>query len=165
MSKKDESKMETGSDMTETENQASEPDLSAIGASTSPAWNKAILYQTVSSVAPLTWEENPTHAACDAGLAGLTEIAPKDALEAMLAAQMIATHNAAMECLRRSNLKGQNLQARQINLSMANKLSRTYASLLNAFDKHRGKGQQKMTVKHVHVNSGGQAIVGSFDRD
>jgi hypothetical protein len=29
---------------------------------------------------------------------------------------------------------------------------------------HRGKGQQKVTVEHVHVHSGGQAIVGPVER-
>jgi predicted Kef-type K+ transport protein len=36
-------------------------------------------------------------------------------------------------------------------LSQANKLSRTYAALLDALNRHRGKGQQKVTVEHVHV--------------
>jgi hypothetical protein len=48
-------------------------------------------------------------------------------------------------------------------LSQANKLSRTYAVLLDALNRHRGKGQQKVTVKHVHVHSGGQAIVGTVE--
>jgi hypothetical protein len=46
-------------------------------------------------------------------------------------------------------------------LSQANKLSRTYAVLLDALNRHRGKGQQKVTVEHVHVHSGGHAIVGA----
>jgi hypothetical protein len=29
--------------------------------------------------------------------------------------------------------------------------------------RHRGKGQQKVTVEHVHVHSGGQAIVGTVE--
>jgi hypothetical protein len=33
--------------------------------------------------------------------------------------------------------------------------------LLDALNRHRGKGQQKVTVEHVHVHSGGQAIVGA----
>jgi hypothetical protein len=33
--------------------------------------------------------------------------------------------------------------------------------LLDTFDRHRGKGMQKITVEHVHVHSGGgQAVVG-----
>ena len=39
-------------------------------------------------------------------------------------------------------------------------VSRTYATLLEALNRHRGKGQQKVTVEHVHVHSGGQAVVG-----
>jgi hypothetical protein len=32
---------------------------------------------------------------------------------------------------------------------------------METLDKHRGKGQQKVTVEHVHVHQGGQAIVGN----
>ena len=53
---------------------------------------------------------------------------------------------------------------RREHLNMANKLARTSATLLGAFDKHRGKGQQKVTVEHVHVHDGGQAVVGSIER-
>jgi hypothetical protein len=44
--------------------------------------------------------------------------------------------------------------------NQANKLSRTYATLIEALNRHRGKGQQKVTVEHVHVHAGGQAVVG-----
>jgi hypothetical protein len=37
---------------------------------------------------------------------------------------------------------------------------RTYAMLLEALNRDRGKGQQKVTVEHVHVHEGGQAVVG-----
>jgi hypothetical protein len=46
-------------------------------------------------------------------------------------------------------------------LSQANKLGRTFSVLLDALNRHRGKGQQKVTVEHVHVHEGGQAIVGN----
>ena len=54
----------------------------------------------------------------------------------------------------------QTFEGRRENLAQANKLSRTYATLLDALNRHRGKGQQKVTVEHVHVHSGGQAVVG-----
>jgi hypothetical protein len=54
----------------------------------------------------------------------------------------------------------QTFEGRRDNLSQANKLSRTYALLLDVLNRHRGKGQQKVTVEHVHVHSGSQAIVG-----
>jgi hypothetical protein len=55
----------------------------------------------------------------------------------------------------------QTFEGRRESLSQANKLSRTYAVLLEALNRHRGKGQQKVTVEHVHVHQGGQAIVGA----
>ena len=68
-----------------------------------------------------------------------------------------------MECYRRAMLREQTFEGRRENLNQANKLSRTYAALLEALNRHRGKGQQKVTVEHVHVHAGGQAIVGMVE--
>ena len=38
-----------------------------------------------------------------------------------------------------------------------------YTRQLEALDKHRGKGQQKITVEHVNVHAGGQAVVGTVE--
>ncbi len=81
----------------------------------------------------------------------------------MIAAQLLAAHNAAMECYRRAMLGEQTFEGRRENLNQANKLSRTYATLLEALNRHRGKGQQKVTVEHVHVHAGGQAVVGMVE--
>jgi hypothetical protein len=61
-----------------------------------------------------------------------------------------------MECYRRAMIGEQTFEGRRENLSQANKLSRTYAALLDALNRHRGKGQQKVTVEHVHVHQGGR---------
>lgn len=76
---------------------------------------------------------------------------------------MLASHNAAMECYRRAMIAEQTFEGRKENLNQANKLSRTHATLLEALNRHRGKGQQKVTVEHVHVHEGGQAIVGNVE--
>ena len=93
----------------------------------------------------------------------LMAIGPRDELEGMMAAKLIAAHNAAMECYRRAMLPEQTAEGRRENLSQANKLSRTYTILLEALNRHRGKGHQKVTVEHVHVHAGGQAVVGMVD--
>ena len=90
-------------------------------------------------------------------------IDPKDELEGMMAVQLLAAHNAAMECYRRSMIGEQTFEGRKENLNQANKLSRTRATLLEALNRHRGKGQQKVTVEHVHVHAGGQAVVGTIE--
>lgn len=78
-----------------------------------------------------------------------------------MAAQLIASHKAAMECYRRAMVGEQTFEGRREALNQANKLSGSFATLLETLNQHRGKGQQKVTVEHVHVHSGGQAIVGA----
>jgi hypothetical protein len=61
----------------------------------------------------------------------------------MIATQLIATHNATMECYRRAMIGEQTLEGRRENLNQANKLSRTYATLIEALNRHRGKGASR----------------------
>ena len=93
----------------------------------------------------------------------LQGIKPTDEVEGLLATQMVATHNAAMECLRRAMISGQSFEGRDQNLKHATKLLATYSRQIEVLNKHRGKGQQKITVERVNVESGGQAIVGHVE--
>ena len=137
--------------------------LKKIGGSRSDHWNSTLANQTLKAL----WLEHSDPATQEkqysATVAALIGIGPKDELESMMAAQLIAAHNAAMECYRRAMIGEQSFEGRRENLAQANKLSRTYATVLEALNRHRGKGQQKVTVEHVHVHSGGQAVVGMVD--
>jgi hypothetical protein len=42
-----------------------------------------------------------------------------------------------------------------------NKLARTFTTQMEALKRYRTGGQQKVTVEHVTVQAGGQAIVGN----
>jgi hypothetical protein len=139
-------------------------ELKRIGGSQSDFWNNVILNQTIDALHTARTAGGDASNSTKAAIIGLVGVDPKDELEGMIAAQLIAGHNAAMECYRRAMLPDQTLEGRGLNLSQANKLSRTYATLLEALNRHRGKGQQKVTVEHVHVHSGGQAIVGNVQQ-
>src|SRR4051794_17187084 len=52
----------------------------------------------------------------------------------------------------------QPFEARTKYLALADKAARTVAVLTEALDRHRGRGQQQITVKHVTVNAD-QAVV------
>ncbi len=93
----------------------------------------------------------------------LKEIKPQDGLEGMLAVQMLGAHNAAMECLRRAMLKEQSFEGREQNLKHSAKFMSLFNQQLGALNKHRGKGQQKITIEHVNVAPGAQAIVGHIE--
>jgi hypothetical protein len=95
----------------------------------------------------------------------LSDLRPREGVENMLAVQMVSTHGAAMECLRRAMKPRVPDRVRDQELKHAAKLLNLYTRQLVAFDKHRGKGQQKVTVEHVYVAPGGQAIVGHVEAD
>src|SRR5213079_166354 len=137
--------------------------LKDIGGSQSDNWNNTLANQAISSLWSAHSDEAILARQRSATVEALIGIGPKDELEGMLAAQLIAAHNAAMECYRRAMLREQTFEGRQQSLSQGSKLSRTSAALVEALNRHRGKGQQKVTVEHVHVHSGGQAIVGNVE--
>jgi hypothetical protein len=93
-------------------------------------------------------------------LAMVKGIEPRDQIEAMLAAQMAAVHNATMTFAGRLN-RIDNIQQQDSAERAFNKLARTFAAQVEALKRYRTGGQQKVTVEHVTVNAGGQAIVGS----
>jgi hypothetical protein len=93
-------------------------------------------------------------------LALVRGLAPTDETEAMLAAQMTAVHNASMAAAGR--LAQADTPELQDSASTAfNKLTRTFATQVEALKKYRLKGEQTIKVQHVTVNDGGQAIVGN----
>jgi hypothetical protein len=86
---------------------------------------------------------------------------PRDEVEGMMAAQAVALHNAAMECMRRAMLAEQPFELASRMRKEATSLSRAMVDMAAAIDKRRGKGQQTVRVEHVTVHAGGQAIVGA----
>jgi hypothetical protein len=91
--------------------------LQDIGGSKSDCWNNMIANQAVQAL----WVRNSSEEECDrqlrATMAALMGIRPKDELEGMMAAQLIAAHNAAMECYRRAMLGEQTFAGRSENLN------------------------------------------------
>src|SRR5215213_10879394 len=137
--------------------------LKLLGGSASDAFNNTLANQVIKTLWRAHADEEERQKLISACAAALIGIGPKDELEGMLAGQLIAAHSAAMECYRRAMLPEQPFEGWREALTQANKLSRTYATLLESLNRHRGKGQQTVTVEHVHVHQGGQAIVGTVE--
>jgi hypothetical protein len=87
-------------------------------------------------------------------------INPRDHIEAMVAAQMAATHAATMKSFR-DLADAQDLQHRDAAERTVNKLMRTFATLVEALKRYRAGTEQTVTVQQVNVSEGGQAIVGN----
>lgn len=99
----------------------------------------------------------------------MRNINPADHVEAMLATQMFAMHNAIMKnfALAVSFIDStdvKTIEVTNLRFNMVNKLTRTYAMQTEALARHRTKGQQKIIVEHLQINSGGQAIIGNVTK-
>ncbi len=93
--------------------------------------------------------------------AAMTAFKAKDEIEGMLAAQAVALHFGAMECLRRSVLPDQPNEIASKHRKDGANLARAMTDMLDALDRKRGKGPQVVRVERVVVHEGGQAIVGN----
>ena len=136
--------------------------LKRVGGSTSDVFNNILANDVFSTL----W----TFAGCsdenrnnryNSAVSALMAFKPQDEIEGMMAAQAVAMHHASMECSRRAMLREQPFECAQGFRKAAVTASRAFIEIQAALDRKRGKsGQQKVTVEHVHVYSGGQAIVG-----
>ena len=93
-------------------------------------------------------------------LSMIESISPQNGLEAMLAVQMVTVHNMSLDMSRRAMLKEQTIEGVEYNINRATKLMRTFTAQMEALKRLRMGGKQTIQVQHVHVNEGGQAIVG-----
>jgi hypothetical protein len=116
------------------------PNLKHLGGSKSDDWNLMLCNQAISSgwfrenMAASERQERQT-----AILAFLAGVNPQDVTEGMMAAQLYASHALAMECYRRAMLPGQSVEGKQINLTLAAKLTKANAAQVEALKKYRGK--------------------------
>jgi hypothetical protein len=133
--------------------------LKAMGGSDWPEFNDVLLASTVATVANTDPDAAPKRVA--AVSAALAAFKPTDEVEGMIAAQAVALHHAAMECLRRAMLPDQMSDvASKLRKDAAN-MARAMTEMLDAMDRKRGKGPQVVRVERVVVHEGGQAIVGN----
>lgn len=121
----------------------------------------ALIYQLASSSA-MNGQINSTD--LNFMLAVIKGVGSNDQLVTMLAAQMTAVHLATM---RYAQLlaHAESLPQQDSSERAFNKLARTFIGQLEALKRYRTGGEQKVTVTHVSVNEGGQAIVGNVTQD
>jgi hypothetical protein len=101
----------------------------------------------------------PSEGKINSVLAIVDSVRPENELEAAIAVQLAATHELTMKALSYANASEMRPQFDSY-VNAATKLQRTMAAQIEALAKLRRGGEQNVTVKHVHVHEGGQAVVG-----
>lgn len=83
---------------------------------------------------------------------------PRDAVEQMLTMQMATTHSLMMDAAMKMN-GAEHSKAHEVYAISFNRLARTFTTQTEQLRRGRSGGQ-KITVQHVNVSEGGQAIIG-----
>lgn len=96
----------------------------------------------------------------------LLELEPRNLLETMVATQLVALYACAMNQLALSRHPENDTDGINLTINRASKLMRVQNELMQTWLALRGKraSKQSVVVKHVTVQSGGQAIVGAVSR-
>jgi hypothetical protein len=97
----------------------------------------------------------------NSALALIEGAAPKDEIEGALAVQMACTHIAAMALFARLQDGYQTERRTSLFATAASRLLRVYVSQVETLRRLRHGGSQFVRVEHVHVNEGGQAVIGN----
>jgi len=123
-------------------------------------WDLArdLVIQALMVLPPRVGEEQH---ALDAVISALLEIEPRDGLEGMLAVQVVVLHKLAMQYLKTASTT-KDPEMAYYREKQAAKTLRLFRSQLEGLFRYRSRGQQKIIVKHVHVNEGGQAVIGNI---
>jgi hypothetical protein len=133
----------------------------ALGTTSSDFVNASLLQLQAAARSPFgTISE--TH--INAALAMIEAAAPRDEIEGALAVQMACTHTAAMAVL--AKLEGAFTSEQRVVAfgSAAARLMRAYAIQVEVLRRQRNGGHQFVRVEHVHVNDGGQALIGNVKK-
>ncbi len=137
-----------------------DPLAEATGAS-DPEVAARLAQQVISVLSTANLEKEEEKRRVRSALSLLKRIEPQNELEGLLASQMIGVHEAAMECLEQSRLVRTPAE-RDMNLKHAVNFMGLFTKQLEALERLRGKGQQKLTVERVNVEYGAQANVGNI---
>jgi len=90
----------------------------------------------------------------------MKSIAPRDSIEAMLAAQMVCVHVAAMRCACRLACTD-DIQQQESATRALGRLMRIFPAQVEALSRHRNDGERGITVQNLSVQDGGKAILGN----
>ena len=95
----------------------------------------------------------------NAALAIIDSMHPQSELEALLAVQIIAAGFSGLRLLRQSQ---QHMTQDYIDVygNYAIKLLRLQGEMIQTFERYRRGNKQTVEVRHVHIHSGGQGVVG-----
>jgi len=92
-------------------------------------------------------------------IAALKALAPANAVEGMLATQMVAAHNASLDLLQQAMADAQPARAIEERTRQYARLSEVFLRQLDRFMRQRGRQRQTIRIEHVRVVEDGTVTV------
>lgn len=92
----------------------------------------------------------------------LDDLKPSDPLEGIMLKQILMTHAAINKYYVDSVYHNQTVEGKDMNISRVTKLIRAFNTQVQTYIKYTKGGHQKVTVQHVNVSDGSQAIIGNI---
>jgi hypothetical protein len=130
----------------------------AFGNTMSDEFVDVMLGKVVEALKPSPFDrlDEPT---LNAALAMIDSAQCRSELEAFIAVEIVATGFSGLRFLRQSH---RNMTEEFINVygNYANKLLRLHLDLIQTLDRHRRGHKQTVEVRHLHIHSGAQGMVG-----
>lgn len=130
--------------------------LPHLSGSKSYAFRELLLGQSIAACQGVSKDLNPGRAMAEA----LMELQAQDPLEAALVSQALSVHFQAMQMMARSD-SAQSLEIREQWLKLAARLMTLYARQVEALCKYQRKGSQSITIRHIQLESGSNAVIGA----
>jgi hypothetical protein len=87
----------------------------------------------------------------------------KGLIEHLLSTQLLDIHELQQKLIVYANRSMHSPEENQFYINAVNKLSNVFVSQITLLQKLQGQTQQKVTVEHLHVHQGAQAIVGQVN--
>jgi hypothetical protein len=94
-----------------------------------------------------------------AAIATLKELAPAGAVEALLATQIVASHNASLDLLQRAMWHAMPARIIEERTRQYARLSEVFLKQLDRFTRQRGRQRQTIRIEHVRVVEDGKVTV------
>jgi hypothetical protein len=130
----------------------------AFGNTMSDEFVDVILGKLVEALRPSPFDQLE-ESTLNAGLAIVHSMRPQSELEALWAVQIIATGFSGLRFLRQSH-RHMSEEFIDVYGNYAIKLLRLQTEMIQAFDRYRRGNKQTVEVRHVHLHSGAQGVVG-----
>jgi hypothetical protein len=130
----------------------------ALGTTSSDFVNASLLELQVAAQLPFG---GISEVGMNAALALIEGVAPRNEIEGAIAVQMACTHAAALSVLARFRGGGGTEHRVAALASAAARLLKAYSVQVETLRRLRHGGDQHVRVEHVHVNEGGQAVIGN----